>query len=117
MAQAPVTPAASWLLTPEQVAESERQATAGDAEAALKLSMHYGFGKRDAMAERRWLKAASDLGSADGQYGYGLTLLRSTDEASKQEGIALLEKAAAAGHLLARRELERRGMEPDTAAR
>lgn len=57
-----VSPADEFRLSESQVVDLRRKATAGDAEAAFKLYLHYGAGYGDMAGGEYWLRRADALG-------------------------------------------------------
>jgi len=76
----------------------------GDADAALRLSLHYPSHSPDRWF---WQRAAAELGAPAAQYNEWVRLSDLGDCASKREGLAWLEKAYAGGITGALVELER----------
>jgi TPR repeat protein len=70
----PSSGAQSFALTDEQHAALAAKAETGDAEAAFRLSQHYGFLRQDYTQQRHWLSIAAKRGHAVAQHNLAYLL-------------------------------------------
>lgn len=78
----------------------EKAAAQGNAEAESALGFLYAQGRgvaKDPVLTKKWFRLAADQGLLSAQHNLGILLLQEKD--STQEGLALLEKAAAKDYL------------------
>lgn len=103
----PITGAQSFNLTLDEREQLEREAKAGDAEAALRLSQYYGFAKTDLEREVLWLRKAAELGSASAQYNLAYTLIYVTEYKNLSEARKWLDRAKQSAAAEGKTELQR----------
>ncbi|WP_231920690.1 SPOR domain-containing protein [Magnetospirillum sp. XM-1] len=105
----------------EAARQWQRAAELGDSEAARNLGHLYrqGLGvEADGHMAAAWYQVAADGGVISADYNLGMLYLRGGPDlpANKEQGMARLGKAAAAGYIPAKAEIERLALQPPEEA-
>jgi TPR repeat protein len=95
--QRPVMLNESLALTDAEIEVLIPQALRGSAEAASRLSDHYGFVRFDHAEDMYWAQIAAENGGTINEYNYGLMLKEDDDPKMRLRARFWLERAARAG--------------------
>ena len=79
--------------SPAELATLEKEAAAGNGEAAYIIAQYYGFVALDDVLERRWLERAAALHWRPAVASLGNALVESTNPKDRRRGRALLTEA------------------------